>query len=361
MQLKYDALSRRVSLRDIMRELPAGGRELKKGFFITGGVALLAMIFALGAVFSGEKTGFYEIVGTIAAPVVIGGVTAWLLYHTQSVQLRRAVKVRRFAAENGLTFVRQTDGVLYPGVIFDVGSDRLLNDGFRMDVGVGRTLEIANYRYVVGSGKNRRDVWYGYIRIDLTRRLPHLVLDGKSNNFLGSNLPAAFARSQRLQLEGDFNRYFDLYVPAGYERDALYIMTPDIMALLIDDTKKYDLEIVGNQLFIYGADGFALDKKEELERLLNLARRVGAELNEQTDYYSDERVGSRSANIIAEPGRTLKKGTSWVSLVLLAFVLYMLFGDEIGLPVPAQQLVVIVIFIVALVFLVRHIRRRKLG
>ena len=39
-------------------------------------------------------------------------------------------------------------------------------------------------------------------------------------------------RTQVLSLEGDFDRYFTLYCPKEYERDALYVFTPDLMALL---------------------------------------------------------------------------------------------------------------------------------
>ena len=43
------------------------------------------------------------------------------------------------------------------------------------------------------------------------------------------------AGTQRLRLEGDWDRHFALYVPNDYERDALYVITPDLMALLIDN------------------------------------------------------------------------------------------------------------------------------
>ena len=82
--------------------------------------------------------------------------------------------------------------------------------------------------------------------------LPHIVLDATSNNGLfGSNLPSTFARSQRLSLEGDFDRYFSMYCPEGYETDALYLFTPDIMARFIDNAAALDVEIVDDWLFLY--------------------------------------------------------------------------------------------------------------
>ncbi len=47
-----------------------------------------------------------------------------------------------------------------------------------------------------------------------------------------------------LELEGDFGKHFELHVPAGYERDALYVLTPDVMQVLIDEAADRRVEIV---------------------------------------------------------------------------------------------------------------------
>lgn len=52
-----------------------------------------------------------------------------------------------------------------------------------------------------------------------------------------------FARDQVLSLEGDFDRYFTPYCPKQYERDALSVFTPDLMALCIDEAAPFDIEI----------------------------------------------------------------------------------------------------------------------
>ncbi len=66
-----------------------------------------------------------------------------------------------------------------------------------------------------------------------------------------SNLPTTFSRDQRLSLEGDFDQHFALYCPTGYERDALYLFTPDVMARFIDNAAALDVEIVDDRLFLY--------------------------------------------------------------------------------------------------------------
>ncbi len=115
-----------------------------------------------------------------------------------------------------------------------------------------------NYQYTTGSGKNRTTHRWGYVAIKLDVPLPHIVLDATSNNGLfGSNLPMAFDKDQKLSLEGDFDRYFSLYCPQGYEQDALYLFTPDIMARFIDNAAALDVEIVDDWLFLYGKREFS--------------------------------------------------------------------------------------------------------
>ena len=70
-----------------------------------------------------------------------------------------------------------------------------------------------------------------------------MVLDSRDNNGLvgGATLPATFRRDQVLSLEGDFNRYFTLYCPRQYERDALYVFTSDLISLLNDEADPFDV------------------------------------------------------------------------------------------------------------------------
>jgi hypothetical protein len=137
-----------------------------------------------------------------------------------------------------------------PGMIFQVGSSRTSSDLVRGDQ--PRFVEFGNYRYTTGSGKEQTTHRWGYVAIKLDVPLPNIVLDATSNNALfGSNLPASFSRDQRLSLEGDFDKHFALYCPEGYERDALYLFTPDIMARFVDHAAALDVEIVDDWLFLY--------------------------------------------------------------------------------------------------------------
>lgn len=168
----------------------------------------------------------------------------------------RWYRLDRFAQANGMTWHAESPAPPLPGMIFGLGHGRRATDVLRGTR--PRFVEFANYRYTTGSGKNQTTHQWGYVAVKLSTPLPHIVLDALGNNALfGSNLPASFDKEQRLSLEGDFDRYFALYCPRGYERDALYLFTPDIMARFIDNAAALDVEIVDDWLFLYAKRDFA--------------------------------------------------------------------------------------------------------
>jgi hypothetical protein len=143
-----------------------------------------------------------------------------------------------------------------------------------------------------------------------------------------SNLPVSFDRSQVLHLEGDFDQHFTLYAPKEYERDALYVFTPDLMALLIDETGDFDVEIVDDWMFIYSARPFNLLSPVTYERMRRIVATVGAKTLRQTARYADERVGDRLVNQVAPQGRRLKRRTSvFATVIVVAAALFWLWNN----------------------------------
>lgn len=240
----------------------------------------------------------------------------------QRLREEKLVKLSRFARAHGMTYVHDRKDPSYNGMVFDEGHSRVLNDALVMADGT----EIGNYTYVTGSGKNRSTHLFSFVRIPLERALPHMVLDAKSNNFFGlmSNLPDTFGKDQTLSLEGDFDKHFTLYAPRQYERDALYVFTPDVMAALIDNGSGYDMEAIDKELYVYGSRHIDMTSGEQLSALLKIIDTIASELRSQTKHYADERVGDRSMNVIAPQGARLKKGVNWVVVGIV--VLY--FGFE---------------------------------
>jgi len=226
---------------------------------------------------------------------VWGGIAWW------NRLLVRGYRLADFAASNGMSYLPRLADPQLPGMIFSLGHGRESTDLVR---GTSpRFAEFANYRYTTGSGKESQTHEWGYIAIKLDVPLPNIVLDAQSNNgFFGSNLPAAYQRHQRLSLEGDFDRSFALYCPEGYERDALYLFTPDIMARFMDSASAFDVEIVDDWLFLYAQNRPVTTLDPAVwAQMFGTVGAVIAKL-EQWARWRDERLRAAGADAVAGGG-----------------------------------------------------------
>lgn len=182
-------------------------------------------------------------------PLVIAALVIPLVVFSRRKQHETAYRLSRFAQANNMEYVHAVPNPPLPGMIFHQGSNRTASTLVRGRV--PRFVEFGNHTYTTGSGDDRKTHSWGYVAVKLSVPLPNIVLDAVGNNTLGTNLPATFAKDQRLSLEGDFDSYFNLYCPRGYEADALYLFTPDIMARFIDHAAELDVEIIDDWMFLY--------------------------------------------------------------------------------------------------------------
>jgi hypothetical protein len=140
------------------------------------------------------------------------------------------------------------------------------------------------------------------------------------------------AAGQRLSLEGDFDQHFSLHSPHGYERDALYVFTPDLMALLIDETGDFDVEIVDEWFFVYARGGWDLSNGTLWRRLDRIRHVVGAKAITRTDLYAN----ARDPAAIAEGSRLRMgffSGRSKIGLklaLILALTGFLLIAGFVG-------------------------------
>ena len=188
-------------------------------------------------------------------------------------------------------------------------TDRLLSR-------TGRRFELGNYDNSNSTFANPIRVW-GYMAIGLERNLPHIILTSRHNARRRRGIPVVVDRTQAMSLEGDFDRYFTLYAPTQYERDALYVFSPDLMALMIDEVALFEVEIIDDWIFFYSATPFDLTSRRTLRRLFRIARIVGAKTFRQTDRYWDDREGaSFAANEVGASGRRLRTRVSLVTVAV---------------------------------------------
>lgn len=308
-------------------------RGVRFGSAMTPLTVILAIPIVLGVVvlMVGQTVSIVATSDRGFAPVAFGALVVLLLAVATAVGFgvramlagsrasgERLMRLVRFAEANGFSYAPRSDAPSYPGMIFGIGRERMALDHIMRST--PRFLDIGNFRYSSGSGKNKRVRTWGFMAVHLDRRVPHMLLDAKANDFIGSNLPAAFSKDQVLSLEGDFDRHFTLYCPREYERDALYVFTPDLMALLIDEAGAFDVEVIDDWMFVYSQQPLPMGDGPQMLRLLRIVDTVGATAVERTDAYADERIGDRRANIVAPQGARLRRGVLWVPIALVALV-----------------------------------------
>lgn len=172
------------------------------------------------------------------------------------------------------------------------------------------------YVYVIGDRLH-----YGYtngqfngIDIVLPATLPNIYLDGKVRE--GSLGPRHYmAKNQRLELEGDFGKYFICYVPKGYQVLALSILTPDVMETLRREVPDCDVEIYRSHVRIivrhrvYG-------RAEATAALLRAADKVLQEVDHKLQSWSQ---AAGEALLVSEDNPTVKvfgKGLRLTTIVL---------------------------------------------
>jgi hypothetical protein len=135
--------------------------------------------------------------------------------------------------------------MLAGGEIFDVIS------------GTHNNVAVAAFTYrVLTGGKNRYWSYMTVLETPIQTSLPdislqpnELDLDAAAN--MAVSRSTLFGNYEKIQLEGDFDKYFMLYVAKGANIEALELFTPDIMADMIDNYRSYGLEFSNDTLYLY--------------------------------------------------------------------------------------------------------------
>lgn len=287
---------------------------LFSGFF-----GLLAALFIDGEADIDDTPGSSVLMGvalTILLGLYIGLGAAFVRLVTAPHQGKLLFRMQRFADRNELRFSPLDANPGYPGAAFR-HPNTVLRDHFSPQEGNAFDYGLA---FKPSTGRNDSSLERWYLAITLDRNLPHIVLDARSNNskIFGSNIEV-YQREQALSLEGDFDRHFTLYCPTGYERDALTIFTPDLMALFIDELNAFDVEIVDNRMFVYSTKRLDFGDPEVHRRLFRIIDVVGSKTQRRTERYADENIADRRRDVVASDGRRLRQGIS-ISGVVLAFL-----------------------------------------
>jgi hypothetical protein len=288
---------------------------------------LVPVIVVLSSAISGT---FPEMRAAIALPAItaaLSGFAIWFVLRPLKRRWRDARPWRRwfrlsgFAHDNGLFYRPELEGVP-AGLMFQQGKHGRIVDVLTTP---GAAFTIGTFRFVADDARSLdRDPAYSFLRIQLPRPVPHLVLVSRARRGLRgySSVGLSFAESQRVRLEGDFDRYFAVYAPDGYGADARYVLTPDFMARLADHASQFDLEFVDDTLYVYSATPWDVENPATWVWAQWFAETVGAPALKRTARFSDDRSAAPGVTV-APGGQRLKVAVPLVAgLITVAWVGY---------------------------------------
>lgn len=281
-------------------------------------------------VFASATTAFMGVEGQLTGPIffvavmIVGGVIAFIVYYWSIVRklARRSKQLMELSRQYGWQW--QAEGDATP-----LGSSSLYALSPR-DMKYKNYIMAEDWSYVDFSymiyqqNKNGEEkvaeIYYGVMATQLPRPLPNVLFDSKA--LQGSQFARIFDKKQLHQLEGNFNEAFDVYFPENYTIDSLSFINPDVMLALLE-AKDYEIEIIGDQLLMYGplhVDGAA--------QIRDMSHKLAAIKKELLDYiltYRDQRlpykVGKQGE--IHVTGQFLKRRGEriWISLAIIAIYL----------------------------------------
>jgi len=299
----------------------------------------IAALGVVGALVAGALTGVEVSILTsidlLTLPVALA--VASLLFWGGAMLYRRrddggidstGIRMKRFLASNSLV----SGGGKPPvrGLLSELGSRRHVVQNIRSTPATVLPFEVAVLDCIENPESNvSRLTTFTYLVVPLERALPHMLLDSRANDRITSSLPVPVRRRQLLSLEGDFDQHFRLYCPAEYERDALYLFTPDLMGALIDHARDFDVEVVGTRAYFFTNRALDLTSPEVWDDIDALLTSVAPKLFRVARRYSDERSPTLSEGVprVAPPGRALQRRfrippqAYWTAAVVAIFAL----------------------------------------
>lgn len=280
------------------------------GVFALGGLAAIIGV-TMYALSGGMAQTVASVVGWSALVVVaFGGLAIAIIRRVLAREgpnlliWRRWLRLQRFASANpSVTFVREVAEPPYEGLLFSVGSRRRAEDVIRTTRPV--RYEYGNYRFAGPRFRNDVGASHGFIRIELEREVPHVLLIARRGRHR-SPLPVEIIGRQFLSLEGDFDRHFTTYASEDFKRDALYILTPDPMALLIDEARDADVEFVDRAVFFYFRGPLDMLGIRSHARAARLVSVVGSKIRRRAAVYRGPHSAASAGKSIDQGGRRLR-------------------------------------------------------
>jgi len=178
--------------------------------------------------------------------------------------------IKQFALVNNYTYKKTEKLEKRYGVVFNRGRGRFIYNVVEGNF-LKKHFKLFNYEFTTGSGKHQTTHYYTVFEIVVDASLPQIYLDayGKYEMPTSNSLRGL----KKIELESnEFNKEYRLYMAKGAHLPVFQIFTPDLMAELIDIPEKFDIEFVGNRIYLY--EEKLITTKRELEEMYKLMQHL---------------------------------------------------------------------------------------
>lgn len=196
---------------------------------------------------------------------------------------------------------------------------------------------------VRGSGKSETT----YNRTITSVKVPdtriQMVINSQINNdnLSGGDLNV-YKSGQRYEAEGNFSKYFDIYMPNGTQVEGLSILAPNTLQFIMQNMADFDIEIVDTQMYLYT---YRLLEVAEVDQLIkNAARLVELMRLSSADAVPDSAAAAPIARVAQTATQSQRLIKNWHVAAILPMLFLAMFVQPFGMIVVVVVVVGVAIY-----------------
>jgi hypothetical protein len=241
---------------------------------------------ALPAIFSSQSysstgSGQVFVIGTVTIGILMWVFVAGAIWGLSRILRKRSGRplvwwrLSAFAAANGLGYRPWASATTITTSLVRGRNKFWLEDRLQpLDVPTDLTVATLVVEGDSGNFSLGERRW-GFVELRLDRSLPHIVVETTERTRAESDF--GILPGQSFELEGDFPRFARVYADEDDRRTALELLTPDVMAAIVDEAAGYDLEVRGDRLAIVSPVLTDIADAGTLARMFRMAAIIGSE------------------------------------------------------------------------------------
>jgi len=202
---------------------------------------------------------------TLLAIAVLTASIIWLAYYINKKQREALLAL---AASLGWAAVPDASALYgyIPKSLQNQGIRQYCDDGFSLKIGTVDAI-IFTYTYVTEetttdangmTTTHEQNHTHTLLCFADTKAVGEMHIHKRGFMRLGHEF--FYQGQKRLSLEGDFNKYFDVFVPEGEQIEGLEVLEPTVMEVILDSGKDYSIDVYQGNLWII-ADNNCINKK----------------------------------------------------------------------------------------------------